>query len=172
MAAAFAAQTLRLDGISKAPIETPGARPNHRGAKWLAPLAPFVEPAFIKSAARASSRRSTRTKSATDPGTITGARQNNVPAATPQRPEYSLRREADVVQGIDNEIAIGFRQRRHAALNLRQRESGYCSRSAARLRRASCLAPASIRAGHRVRCTQIADGCSMSARSCHLAASA
>lgn len=117
MAAAFAAQTLRLDGISKAPIETPGARPNHRGAKWLAPLVPLVEPAFIKSAARASSRRSTRTR-------ITGPRQNNVPAATPQRPEYSLRREADVVQGIDNEIAIGFRQRRHAALHLRQRELG------------------------------------------------
>jgi hypothetical protein len=39
--------------------------------------------------------------------TINPSRNKLVSGATPQRREYSLRRKADVVQGIDDEIAIG-----------------------------------------------------------------
>src|SRR5437868_468982 len=35
---------------------------------------------------------------------------------------FLLIRQSDPVQGIDNQVAIGFRQRRHARLHLRQRE--------------------------------------------------
>ena len=119
---AWQAQTFRLDGISKAPsrheVLDQYILARNGLCHCLACRASLhqARDTYIL-------RRGMPAKSAIDPDAMLDPLENQVIcSATPRRREYSLCREADILQDIDNEIAIRLRQRRHPSLHLRKRE--------------------------------------------------